>query len=368
MISIKALEKSYPDGDRTIPAVRNVSFDVEQGEIYTLLGPSGCGKTTIVRCLAGLETPESGEIRVGGRVVFSKLAGINLSPMHRNVGMVFQSYALWPHMTVFENVAFPMRYGPEKISRSAVKSRVMAALEMVQMQEFAGRPAPMLSGGQQQRVSLARALVYEPDVLLLDEPLSNLDARLRVQTRSLLRSLIKRLKISTLCVTHDQEEALAFSDRIAVIRDGRILQSGAPKAIYEEPSEIDVANFLGEMNFFTATAEGLDEEGRLRLSTRFGTLLMSPGARANQLENSTPVWVTIRPHHVAVRAAAANEILNCFEGRVSAVEFLGSRKRCAIAIGSETCTIELADSSLYEGSAVLTEFPEQHLGLILREP
>ena len=367
MISIDALEKSYRDGDRTIPAVRNVSFEVGRGEIYTLLGPSGCGKTTIVRCLAGLETPDGGEIRVGGRPVFSKMAGIDLPPMHRNVGMVFQSYALWPHMTVFENVAFPMRFGPEKISRSAVKSRVMAALEMVQMKEFADRPAPMLSGGQQQRVSLARALVYEPDVLLLDEPLSNLDARLRVQTRSLLRSLIKRLEISTLCVTHDQEEALAFSDRIAVIRNGRILQSGPPKAIYEEPSDIDVANFLGEMNFFPATAEGLDEQGRLRLSTRFGTLFMSSGSPAHPLETSTPVWVTIRPHHVAVRSHAANRISNCFEGQVGAVEFLGSRRRCAIAIGPETCTIELTDASVDEGSTVFAEFPEQHLGIILRD-
>jgi iron(III) transport system ATP-binding protein len=367
MISIKALEKSYRDGNRIIPAVRNVTFDVGRGEIYTLLGPSGCGKTTIVRCLAGLETPDGGEIRVGERLVFSKLESINLPPMHRNVGMVFQSYALWPHMTVFENVAFPMRYGPKKISRSVVKSRVMAALEMVQMQEFADRPAPMLSGGQQQRVSLARALVYEPDVLLLDEPLSNLDARLRVQTRSLLRSLIKRLEISTLCVTHDQEEALAFSDRIAVIRNGRILQSGPPKAIYEEPSDIDVANFLGEMNFFPATAEGRDGEGRLRLSTRFGTLLMSSGSCAHQLENSAPVWVTIRPHHVALRSRAANEITNCFEGQVSGMEFLGSRKRCAIAIGPETCTVELTDASVDEGCTVFTEFPEQHLGIILRD-
>jgi iron(III) transport system ATP-binding protein len=367
MLSIKALEKSYRDGDRPIPAVRSVSFDVGRGEIYTLLGPSGCGKTTIVRCLAGLETPDGGEIWLGGRHVFSKLAGINLPAMHRNVGMVFQSYALWPHMTVFENVAFPMRYGPEKISRTTVRSRVMAALEMVQMQEFADRPAPMLSGGQQQRVALARALVYEPDVLLLDEPLSNLDARLRVQTRSLLRSLIKRLEITTLCVTHDQEEALAFSDRIAVIRNGRILQSGPPTAIYEEPSDIDVANFLGEMNFFPATAENVDEEGRLRLSTRFGTILMSSGARAHRLEKPSPVWVTIRPHHVVVKSCVGTPTVNCFEGRVSAVEFLGSRRRCAIGIGPETCTVELHDVHFQEGSAVLLEFPEHSLGLIPRE-
>ena len=367
MLSVKALEKSYRDRQRPIPAVRSVSFDVGRGEIYTLLGPSGCGKTTIVRCLAGLETPDGGEIWLGGRQVFSKPAGIDLPAMHRNVGMVFQSYALWPHMTVFENVAFPMRNGPEKISRAAVKNRVMTSLEMVQMQDFADRPAPMLSGGQQQRVALARALVYEPDVLLLDEPLSNLDARLRVQTRSLLRSLVKRLEITTLCVTHDQEEALAFSDRIAVIRNGRILQSGPPSAIYEEPSDIDVANFLGEMNLFPATADGLDQEGRLRLRTRFGTILMGPGARARQMEKSSPVWVTIRPHHVVVKACAGTPKPNCFEGRVDAIEFLGSRRRCAIGLGAETCTVELHDVDFHEGSTVLVEFPEQALGVIARE-
>jgi len=367
MLSIKALEKSYWDGDRPIPAVRSVSFDVGRGEIYTLLGPSGCGKTTIIRCLAGLETPDGGEIWLGGRQVFSTLADVNLPAMDRNVGMVFQSYALWPHMTVFENVAFPMRYGPEKISRSTVRTRVMAALEMVQMQEFADRPAPMLSGGQQQRVALARALVYEPDVLLLDEPLSNLDARLRVQTRSLLRSLVKRLEITTLCVTHDQEEALAFSDRIAVIRNGRILQAGPPKAIYEKPNDIDVANFLGEMNFFPARADGLDEAGRLRLCTRFGTILLGSGARAPQAETSGQVWVTIRPHHVVVKACAGTPSPNCFEGRVEAIEFLGSRRRCSIGIGTETCTVELSEVGFNEGSTVLIEFPEQHLGVIVRE-
>jgi iron(III) transport system ATP-binding protein len=235
------------------------------------------------------------------------------------------------------------------------------------MQAFADRRAPLLSGGQQQRIALARALVYEPDVLLLDEPLSNLDAKLRVQTRALLRSLIKRLKITTLCVTHDQEEALAFSDHIAVIRSGRILQSGPPKAIYEQPSDIDVANFLGEMNFFPATADGLDQEGRLRLKSRFGTILMRPGARIADVKPSSPVWVTIRPHHVIVKAGAGTPTTNCFEGRVDAVEFLGSRRRCTIGLGAENCIAELPDTNFLEGSTVVTEFPEQHLGLIRRE-
>jgi iron(III) transport system ATP-binding protein len=367
MLSIKALEKTYSDGKQSIPAVRGVSFDVAQGEIFTLLGPSGCGKTTITRCLAGLETPDGGEIWLGGRQVYSKPANINLPVMRRNIGMVFQSYALWPHMTVFENVAFPMRHGPEKMSTVAVRTRVMSALEMVQMQDFADRPAPLLSGGQQQRVALARALVYEPDVLLLDEPLSNLDARLRVQTRSLLRSLIKRLRITTLCVTHDQEEALAFSDQIAVMRNGRILQAGSSKAIYEKPNDIEVANFLGEMNFFQATADGLDPEGRLRLSSRFGTILMRTGPHVPEVKASSPVWVTIRPHHVVVKASAGAPGPNSVEGRVSAIEFLGSRRRCTITVGAENCTAELRDGDLHAGSTVTIELPEQHLGLIPRD-
>jgi iron(III) transport system ATP-binding protein len=365
MLKIRALEKSFQQGDQLIPVVQDVSFDVGQGEIYTLLGPSGCGKTTIMRCLAGLETPDGGEIWLGGRQVYSSVADIDLPVMHRNIGMVFQSYALWPHMTVFENVAFPMRYGPEKISGAALRTRVMSALEMVQMQDFAERPVPMLSGGQQQRVALARALVYEPDVLLLDEPLSNLDTRLRIKMRSHIRNLVKQLNITTLCVTHDQEEALAFSDHIAVIRNGRILQSGPPRAIYEQPGDIDVANFLGEMNFFEATAEGLDPDGRLRLKSRFGTILMTLRAGDQEVETSAPVWITIRPHHVVVKAAGML-MTNCFEGRIGPVEFLGSRRRCAVGLGDEKCSIELHEGNLDEGSTVLIELPEQHLGLIRR--
>jgi iron(III) transport system ATP-binding protein len=367
MLRIRALEKSFRQGDRVIPVVQDVSFEVGQGEIYTLLGPSGCGKTTIMRCLAGLETPDGGEIWLGGRQVYSSVADINLPVIHRNIGMVFQSYALWPHMTAFENVAFPMRYGPKKMSGATVRTRVMSALEMVQMQDFAERPVPMLSGGQQQRVALARALVYEPDVLLLDEPLSNLDARLRIKMRSHIRNLVKRLNITTLCVTHDQEEALAFSDHIGVIRNGRILQSGSPEAIYEQPGDIDVANFLGEMNFFEATVEGLDHDGRLRLKSRFGTILMSPRASDRELETSATVWVTIRPHHVVIKAAGTL-MPNCFEGLIGPVEFLGSRRRCAVALRDEKCSVELYESDLHEGSTVLIELPEQHLGLIWRKP
>lgn len=367
MLRIRGLEKSYGDADRLTPVVRGVNFDVGQGEIFTLLGPSGCGKTTIIRCLAELETPDNGEIWLGGREVYNREAKINLPVMRRNIGMVFQSYALWPHMTVFDNVAFPMRHGPEKISRSEVKARVMSALEMVQMQNFADRGAPMLSGGQQQRVALARALVYEPDVLLLDEPMSNLDARLRVQTRALLRTLVKRLNITTLCVTHDQEEALAFSDHIAVIRNGRILQSGPPKAIYENPGDIDVANFLGEMNFFEATVDIPDQEGRLRLKSSVGPILIGPGPHFTELKPSSPVWVTIRPHHVVVKASGGALEANCFEGTLNVLEFLGSRNRCTIGLGAANCTAELNEPKFHEGSAVVVEFPEQYLGIIPRE-
>jgi iron(III) transport system ATP-binding protein len=367
MLSIKGLEKSYRDGDRVIPVVRGVNLEVADGDIFTLLGPSGCGKTTIIRSLAGLETPDSGDIWLGGRLVYSKAANTNLPVMHRNIGMVFQSYALWPHMTVFENVAFPMRYGPEKLSRLEIKNRVMSALEMVEMQDFANRSAPMLSGGQQQRVALARALVYEPDVLLLDEPMSNLDARLRVQTRSLLRTLIKRVGITTLCVTHDQEEALAFSDHIGVIRNGKILQSGPPKAIYERPSDVEVANFLGEMNFFAATVDQPNGDDRIRLKTDFGMILVSPGPHLPKVKPSSSVFVTIRPHHIVVKGSAGPLEANCFAGTLNGTEFLGSRTRCTIKIGSSNCIAEINQPGLRSDAPVVVELPDEYLGIIPNE-
>src|SRR5438132_2337844 len=234
----------------TVPAVDGVSFSIQPGEIFTLLGPSGCGKTTTLRLVAGLEEPDDGEILVNGTPLTAPRRGIFVAPDKRQMGMVFQSYAIWPHLTVFENVAFPLRVRGEPTSD--VKQRVLQALETVGLTGLDSRGATELSGGQQQRVALARALVYEPAILLLDEPLSNLDAKLREQMRVEIRALQRKLGLTVLYVTHDQAEAMTLSDRIAVVNRGRFEQIGNPEEVYEKPATPFVAEFLGR----TVTFEG----------------------------------------------------------------------------------------------------------------
>ena len=226
-------------------AVDNVSFKVEQGEVVTLLGPSGCGKTTTLRMVAGFEKPNAGEVEIAGRVVVATHRRINVPPEKRDIGMVFQSYAIWPHMTVFENVAFPLNV--RRANRQEIKRRVEETLELVGLANFSDRPAILLSGGQQQRVSLARALVYSPSILLLDEPLSNLDAKLREQMRIEIKRLQQQLGFTVLFVTHDQIEAMSLSTRLALMNQGRIEQIGAPQDVYEHPQTPFVEDFLGRI-------------------------------------------------------------------------------------------------------------------------
>src|SRR5438270_9394683 len=216
-------------------AVRGVDISIQPGQFYTMLGPSGCGKTTTLRSIAGLERPTSGEIEIDSQLVYSAERRVMVPPHRRNIGMVFQSYAIWPHMTVFDNVAFPLVHGVRKQPRKTVEEKVMRALSLVQLDTLARRPAPMLSGGQQQRVALARAIASEPALLLLDEPLSNLDARLREDMRHEIKSLVRGLGTTTLYVTHDQLEALSMSDRVALVNDGTIVQEGAPGDVYLRP-------------------------------------------------------------------------------------------------------------------------------------
>src|SRR5215470_3034258 len=237
-----------------VVAVDRVNLSIARGEFVTLLGPSGCGKTTTLRMVAGLEQNTGGRISIADRVVSDAAAGFFVPPDHRQLGMVFQSYAIWPHMTVFDNVAYPLRI--RRRSKAEIHQRVHAVLRLVEMETFADRPAPALSGGQQQRVAIARALVFEPEVLLLDEPLSNLDARLRAQMGEEFRALQRRLGITALYVTHDQEEAMALSDRIVVMQRGRILQTGEPETVYRRPASREVASFFGTPNLIEASVTG----------------------------------------------------------------------------------------------------------------
>ncbi|WP_274630792.1 ABC transporter ATP-binding protein [Arvimicrobium flavum] len=254
MLQIRNLEKHYPSSSSrpVMKAIDTISFDVAKGDFFTLLGPSGCGKTTTLQCIAGLEQPTGGEILMGGDVVYSSASRTIVAPNRRNLGMIFQSYAIWPHKTVFENVAFPLVHGQQRVGREEVRRRVMDALDLVKLADLADRPSPFLSGGQQQRVALARAVVHRPRLLLLDEPLSNLDAKLRDEMRVELRRLVKELGITTIFVTHDQIEAMAMSDQIVLMRSGKIVQRGTPRELYLSPRDAFTAAFMGRSNLVPA--------------------------------------------------------------------------------------------------------------------
>ncbi|MFA5027421.1 MAG: ABC transporter ATP-binding protein, partial [Candidatus Methylomirabilota bacterium] len=258
-IRISNLSKYFSSEGKRIAALHDVSVTIPAKRIFTLLGPSGCGKTTLLRCIVGLEAPDVGEIAIGGELVFSREQGIFVPPERRGLNMVFQSYAIWPHMTVFDNVAYPLQV--RGLPGAEIRRRVEGTLRLVQLAGLEGRPATRLSGGQQQRVALARALVAEPKVLLFDEPLSNLDAKLREETRKELRAFLEKLQITAVYVTHDRVEALALSDTIAVMRAGRIVEIGTPAKIYFDADDRFVADFIGRANLVNGRVRG--EEGGL---------------------------------------------------------------------------------------------------------
>src|SRR6201999_3948618 len=240
------------------PAIDGVSFSIPAGEIVVLLGPAGCGKTTTLRCVAGLGHPTGGEISIAGRGVPSPGCGILVPPRQRDLGMVFQSYAVWPHMTVRQNVVYPLKH--RKVLRTEAAKKVDEVLELVGLSEYAERPVVALSGGQMQRVAVARSIVYRPQLLLLDEPLSNLDAKLRLRLRDDLRVILKQTGMTALYVTHDQAEAVVLGDRIGVMRNGKLLQMGTPDQIYNRPADPFVANFTGATNELSGTLVGRNGE------------------------------------------------------------------------------------------------------------
>ncbi len=304
-----------------VHAVDGVNFTIQRGEVFTLLGPSGCGKTTTLRLVAGLEEPDGGEIDIDGKIVAAPQRGVFLPPEKRQLGMVFQSYAIWPHLSVFENVAFPLRVRRE--STQLIRQRVDHALESVGLGGFAERGATQLSGGQQQRVALARALVYEPALLLLDEPLSNLDAKLREQMRVEIRALQRKLGLTVLYVTHDQAEAMTLSDRIAVVQRGRFEQVGTPEEVYENPTTLFVAEFLGR----TVSLEGTISRNHTGCWVEFlpgAARSALSSAAAESLSHGSKVRVLTRPEDVEI-LDGGELTANQLAATIEQVAYLGER-------------------------------------------
>jgi iron(III) transport system ATP-binding protein len=294
MITGISLKKQFKiDGGQLVDALRDVSFSVAAGEFFVLLGPSGSGKTTTLRAVAGIETADQGIINIGSQTVFSSAQNLNIPAEERPVAMVFQSYALWPHMNVYENIVFPLRRGVRRVSAAVIKRRVDAVVETLQLTPYLRRPISQLSGGQQQRVALARALALEPEVLLMDEPLSNLDAKLRTQLRVEIKNLTRTLGITTLYVTNDQVEAMVMGDQIAVMNNGAIAEQGTPSQLYRRPVNEFVAKFLGEMNFVEGTM-ARNGAGAV-VTTAFGTVEVTD---VSDLVKGPKVKLGFRPEDV----------------------------------------------------------------------
>ncbi|MBI1993126.1 MAG: ABC transporter ATP-binding protein [Deltaproteobacteria bacterium] len=349
MISIRGLRKSFRAQQGKVDALRDIDLEVAEGEFCVLLGPSGCGKTTTLRCVAGLERPDGGEIEIAGRLVSSPNRKVHVPTERRDLGMVFQSYAIWPHMNVFQNVAFPLTQGQKRFGRAAVAEKVDAALKQVQLGGLEDRPATDLSGGQQQRVAMARAMVTEPKILLMDEPLSNLDARLREQMRVELKKITRSIGVTALYVTHDQAEALSLGDRVCVMNEGEILQIGPPHEVYARPKSLFVAKFVGEMNLIKATVADQNQVfcplGKVRCKV---PLAFSSGKE---------VTLAIRPEHLALlRPTEQNE--NGVKGKIITKNYLGDAALLEIEINGTALMVKLAgDVDFQVGQQALIVLP-----------
>jgi ABC-type Fe3+/spermidine/putrescine transport system ATPase subunit len=340
VLIVRRLAKTYQSADGRVGAIQGVDLELAEGELLALVGPSGCGKTTTLRCIAGLERPDAGEIRIAGDIVNDSGRGVHRPAYERDIGMVFQSYAIWPHLDTFENVAYPLRVRRPRLRASEITERVMSTLALVGLEALARRPATALSGGQQQRVALARAIVRRPRLLLLDEPLSNLDVRLREQMQHELGDLVRRVGVTTVHVTHDQSEALALADRVAVMIDGRVAQLDRPIAVYERPLSPAVATFIGSGGLLTGeiVERHDDRSGLVAIAGEAGHLRVElpHGVRAGD-----GVEILIRPEMLAPCSDAARDDVNVISGQVERLTPLGAASDCHIRIGGTPVRITL---------------------------
>jgi iron(III) transport system ATP-binding protein len=350
-VRLERVSKSFG----STPVLREVTLDIQDHELFFLLGPSGCGKTTLLRLIAGFYEPDQGSIYFGNQCVN------DVPPHQRNTGMVFQNYALWPHMTVAENVAYGLDV--RRLARAVIEQRVNAALAMVQMTEYARRSPNQLSGGQQQRVALARALVIQPDVLLLDEPLSNLDTKLRLEMRAEIRRIHAQTRITTIYVTHDQKESLSLADRLAILRQGIIEQVADPQSIYRQPANRFIAEFIGAVNWLT---------GRIK-SVQANTLLIETdegefqALNTGRFSSGQTVWLGFRPEAVEMNSSAANRL----ETRVIQANYLGEIEEYDLVLpsGRSIKALELNPAGIQKpGTRLFVHINPSHLMVFSNEP
>lgn len=358
MLKVRGLTKTFRFRDTVNQALKDVDLDIDEGEFFVLLGPSGCGKTTMLRSIAGLEQPEQGDISIDGATVFSTQSGAFVSPDRRPIAMVFQSYAIWPHMNVYENIAFPLRQGVQKLDRATIGDRVEEVLVLLGLNGMDERPVTTLSGGQQQRVALARALALRPKVLLMDEPLSNLDYKLQIRLRSELRALMHRLGLTTVYVTHNQAEALEIGDKIAVMDHGRIIQMGNPRDIYHSPHDEFVARFIGDMNLVPARVHGF-ENGHAVLETALGRLAARTSAGGPTAGQTC--FLGVRPEDVLILGNGESASGNSARGRAVASQYTGEAVIYTVQIGDVPIRVKAHHSlDIEDGAPVVVELPSHH--------
>jgi len=367
IVEVRSLIKHFYREDKTVvPAIDNVDLDVHPGEFVVLLGPSGCGKTTLLRCIAGLEKPDTGSIQIQGNKVFDSSMGLVVPPERRNISMIFQSYALWPHMSAFDNIAYPLQ--SRNVPKASIAERVHGALKLVGIPELVGQFPAQMSGGQQQRIALARAIVSNDDLVLFDEPLSNVDAKVREQLRIELLEMQRKLGFSALYVTHDQTEAMALAHRVAIIRQGKVVQIGSPRDVYERPTSRYVARFVGTTNELNGTiVSPPGSDGTVRVATELGEVVAIAANPA--FKTGEKVAVVIRPERCTLSTTEPTAPIR-WQGTIEAALFLGSHTEHVVRIGERTFLEWSVGSELREaGTRVwLTVAPEHVRAVTILDP